>query len=50
MPAEKALSILQKGVSDGKDDGNIVNALTSYLEKNGISIAWHMNKILKTVI
>jgi HD-GYP domain-containing protein (c-di-GMP phosphodiesterase class II) len=39
MPTEKALSILQEGVSDGKYDGNIVNALTSYLEKNGISIA-----------
>ncbi len=32
MPTAKALSILQKGVSDGKYDGNIVNALISYLE------------------
>jgi putative nucleotidyltransferase with HDIG domain len=34
MPIEKALSILQKGVSNGKFDGNIVNALMSYLRKN----------------
>ena len=34
MPTEKALSILQEGVDDGKLDGNIVNALINYLGKN----------------
>ena len=34
MPTEKALSILQEGVDDGKLDGNIVNALMNYLGKN----------------
>ena len=33
MQTEKALSILEEGVADGKFDGNIVNALMSYLEK-----------------
>ena len=33
MPEEKALSILQEGVVEGKFDGNIVNALIEYLEK-----------------
>jgi len=33
MHTEKAISILQDGVAKGKYDGNVVNALTSYLEK-----------------
>ena len=34
MPREKAIAILQEGVVNGKYDGNIVTALTSYLEKH----------------
>ncbi|MBW2466913.1 MAG: GAF domain-containing protein [Deltaproteobacteria bacterium] len=38
MPTEKAISILEDGVTGGKFDGNIVNALKSYLVKNDYQI------------
>jgi putative nucleotidyltransferase with HDIG domain len=36
MHTEKALSVLHEGVDNGKFDGNIVNALISYLEKTQV--------------